>query len=287
MSVLEPDVLSLSGRVFLAIDDVHPANEKESDFGSLEPGSNLSRLLDVASDFPWLKVVLFVVANWRYRGCGESWADGTFLLSHNSGWCEQVRGMLDRLPNVAIGMHGWTHCRSTIECWKEFEGASDRDTGERLARMVAEFRESGLPYRQVFRPPGWAFSKGQVSILQRIGVLTFLGDYCIEEGTALPGGRTHWQASWDQEVLHVPANYDIGWSNVDRALSILSLGGVLSICGHVTNSAYGHYIGSGPEPTHLFRLRNLLRKLEQSVGHGTLKSEWPDELTAPARDGHG
>lgn len=286
---------SASGRntpvVHLAIDDVHP-DLTGDDFGSLDRRkSGVEPFLSIARRYPWLKVVLFVTAGWRFRGRDAPWPARRFSLSQQGKWCA---ALADALPeNVCIGLHGLEHfnARNHDAPWAEFEHTNATESRRRIEKMLWEFDAASIPYERVFRPPGWSVSDECLEVLREVGVRTVCASYDIHTEPR-PSSRSSRQGLLDisllaptklaNGVVNVPANYDIGWSEHSRALSIVAAGGCLGITGHVAAACYGTPLGTGPLSSALTRLEHLLDELQDLHEDNRLLSMWPQELLPPS-----
>lgn len=274
---------------YLAVDDLHPKRTGD-DYGSLtRAASGVGPFLHVARNHPWLKIVLFVTAAWRWANCDPPLKPHQFRLTRHPDWCRQLA---DALPaNVCIGLHGHEHyARSNLETpWVEFGELSLVEAHQRLSQMLAEFEAVGLPYRRIFRPPGWGLSRASEEALRAANIRTLCAscDIYVEpdrvstsEAFGLRGVPAFVPARLASGVVNVPANFDIGWSKASRAMDIVRANGCLGLTGHVADTCYGTHLGNGPTPKNMKRLDALLVKLRHHYDAGCLRSLWPDQIGA-------
>jgi len=269
--------------ILLCIDDIHPEYGTTYDFGLLEKNSKLNKLINLAKENSWLKIILFLVPNWQYKGKSSCWTNNYYSIIEHKQWCEKLKYLMPE--NVSLGLHGFTHFNSKCkDKWKEFYRLKDDDIRRKLEQMIIYFEKAGLPYRNVFRPPGWEFSSKSYKILNEFGIYHYLGNYDIKTLPA-PNSKSNQfgvencnliQPSKIESTYIFPANYDIGWSSDFRMLDLLSLGSFIGMTGHISNEYFEYYIGSGLEPNVFTRLKENLCYLRNLYLNKSIDSIWPD-----------
>jgi hypothetical protein len=269
--------------LIVCFDDIHPEYEDGHDFGSLKENTKLIQIINVAIEFSWVKFIIFVVPNWRYKGNSSPWPNKKFLIAHYHTWCNSLKDLMPN--NMAIGLHGFTHFNSNyFDKWKEFYGLNSDETRYKIDSMLNLFEKSKLPYRKIFRPPGWEYQEDHLEILTEFNINHFAGTYDIKTPISKISISNQFginntslvYLSKSKKIVSIPANYDIGWSSDFRLLDLLSIKGYISMSGHISNSCYETYIGNGPELNNLSRLKQNLKVLYEYYKANMLVSNFPD-----------
>ena len=150
--------------------------------------------------------------------------------------------------------------------------------------MLTIFERAGLPYRKIFRPPGWEFPEGALDLLAEFGIYHYAGTYDIKTPVSASAvskqfgiaGTPLSFLSRSDGLTAIPANYDIGWSNDFRLTELLSINGTISMNGHITNQSYEYFLGNGPELNVISRMRQNLTILTSLYDQEKITSNWPD-----------
>lgn len=172
-------------KIFLNLnfDDFHP--QKDPDFGG-DPESGIFLLFKkLLKDFPGLKITLFTVANWidkPRQGPNfffylkekfgfkviEPYKTEPFRIDKHLNWSKEVRRLAEE-NKFEIAIHGYYHCNPYLFSHsQEFKNLGEKETEERILKAEELFKKMEIPFKKIFRPPGWGMSENLIKVLKKL-----------------------------------------------------------------------------------------------------------------------
>jgi peptidoglycan/xylan/chitin deacetylase (PgdA/CDA1 family) len=198
----------------LGVDDIHPegsADEEGIDYGGDMDQGNFSYLNTLIERRPYLRVTLFVVADWVARPDYLGWktlasldpivslmarisprlarstravlrrpreyAQGNFRLDvdEHKKWRDWLASKI-ATGNFEVVPHGLRHHNPKHEnSSMEFVGLSSEESVNRLLEMEQVLARAKIPYVRGFRPPGWGVSQELLKSLEKLGYIFLAG----------------------------------------------------------------------------------------------------------------
>jgi peptidoglycan/xylan/chitin deacetylase (PgdA/CDA1 family) len=251
----------------IGIDDVHPESSQDRlDFGGdMEKGA-LGLLLNLINAHPYIKITLFITPNWQLKPQNvpfinfvkknvqnrfvdklttplvRKWRLDTFAIesAKYQAWCNFMREQV--LSNkFSLGIHGYSHFNPTYFA-QEFQSLSYEETEHRIENALKMFDSANLPVSKGFAPPGWSVTGNLLTALVKYNFKYIAG--CVDHHSPVAQNIFSSQAGlqsislyYPQVMLgglvHIPRNYDISESDIERAEEIINIGGVIGIHGHI------------------------------------------------------
>jgi peptidoglycan/xylan/chitin deacetylase (PgdA/CDA1 family) len=277
--------------VCFSIDDIHPA--KSTDYyeagGDLGAGA-LGHLEWLLERHPWLRVTLFVTADWmeispavtrRIAGAIPYLRDRIYLAEHLPAGTmrldchpEFVR-YVQSLPRTEVALHGLHHLARGRHVPREFENARRAECVWRLTKMTQIFRAANLDFVPGLCPPGWSAPLPLLEAMVETG-LRFIASARDIITPVAANARTNMSGLRGVSLLrpepicrgallHIPTNWQ-ATSSPARAGAILECGGLLSIKAHIVKNALGHISPDGLDEAYRDALHDLFLRLESEFG---------------------
>ncbi len=266
--------------VCLSVDDVHPAPDAATALGHVQW---------LQERHPLLRVTLFTTPDWRtldpyptrklltripvlrdHLFTVRVHQRGTFRLDRHESFCALLRGW----HTAEVALHGLHHVRTGLRPILEFAGRTTAECRRMLVSAMDLFRSAGLPLVPGMSPPGWLSSPELLTAMRQTG-LTFVAsardlDTAItSEALANGSGITNVPLLHPQRIepglVHFPTNFQ-ATSSIDRALSILDCGGLLSIKAHLLAESGSYRALDGLTPQYRQYLDRVLCTIEDRFG---------------------
>lgn len=276
--------------VCFTIDDLHPGRARDGYDGGGDLGEGALGLVHwLLERHPSLWVTLFTTPDWRETTPKATsplrhvpWLKdrvylaplhppGTMRLSRHPAFVEYLK----RLPRTEVALHGLHHVHRGPTVLVEFQQQSAEQCEAILRESMRLFDEAQLPYAKGMTPPGWNAPPGLVEAMARLD-FDFLASARDIKTPIAPGARCsmsglqgvsllgpEWIAGG--RLLHLPSNFQ-ATSPIERAMSIVEHGGLLSIKAHIVKSAHGHVALDGVDRLYMNYLDVLLSTLEDRYG---------------------
>jgi len=260
----------------LNFDDVHPetSNDIADCGGDMEKGV-FKYILSLLDEFPKLKITLFVVPNWidkpndpflfkhikkllglRYT---NQWYGEPFRLDKHEDWCEWLNSFVEK-GKIEICVHGLYHHRDSDPHSAEFKDLSYEECKRRILLAEKIFKNAGLKYSKIFRPPGWGISEGLFKALKDLKYSISLDPIaCGISINKLP----RYSVSIYKNLINIPQNWDIKKGKIEEAIKILEKYKFLSAKGHIQDRYGRDVVGNGLTKESYKNIRNLLIKIEE------------------------
>ncbi|MCU1230910.1 MAG: hypothetical protein JWO97_3794 [Acidobacteria bacterium] len=269
---------SKHGAVCFSIDDVHPAPV------AIEA---LSHVRWLQERHPQLRVTLFTTPDWQTldpyptRAIARvAWLRdwlytvrvhrrGTFRLDHHPFFSD----FLAEWNNAEIAMHGLHHVTRGMKPVLEFANASAAKCRSMIAEADAIFRAAKLKIVRGFAPPGWHVTPALLQALRDSDIRFFasardletpVSNDAVAAGSGLRGVPL-FAPSEVEGLIHMPTNFQ-ATSTTDRAMSILSAGGLLSIKAHLLAESGGYRALDGMTIDYRDQLDRLFTTIEREFG---------------------
>ncbi len=275
-----------------SIDDVHPATSHDAyeAGGDLQRGA-LGHVEWLLTRHPQLRVTLFVTPDWREIRPFPSrkllakvpilrdqfylspiLPKGTMRLTRHP---EFVR-YLQALPRTEVGVHGLHHVHKGLRLAMEFQNESRQHCRRVLREAVSIFRQASLPACGI-QPPSWNLSAELALAAKDVGLKwaasardlqTSPAPGALAKGSGLRGVPLFDPCRLsDSGLIHLPVNFQAS-SSIDRAVSILSLGGVLSVKAHIVKRVFDYVAVDGMDEVYRNYLDLLFRTIHDRFGDG-------------------
>jgi hypothetical protein len=277
----------------IGIDDFHPQSSSEGkDFGGDLTGGKLDILTELIKKYPKVKITLFLTPNWilknqyygfstlqqylmkngfktaynifkRYLLRSHSIDKFNILNSNFSKWREKVRQLTKQ--NISIGIHGTYHMNDDPPFTSEFFNLKYEEAEERLRASLNLVRKSHIPFEMGFAPPGWGVNDELLKALKNLNFHYIAGsaDFNTEVSNAAVckgSGIKNVSLIYPSIInglINIPRNWDIGKSNIARAVRVVENCGVLGLHGHMCDE-----LGNGITEMNIRRVEELLNLLE-------------------------
>ncbi len=251
----------------LSIDDVHPESSAFiSDCGGDKEQGKFRFLLDLLEEFPNMKITLFVTPDWTDKPNDyglkrlikkvlklkytNKWEDSPFRLDKHPEWCNWLGSYVDK-GVFELGIHGYNHHNINgvaVNHSMEFIGLSYSECVRRVRLSEEIFRNAGLRFSKVFRPPGWGTTYDLLKALRKLGY-------------SLSCKSMNLTPEVVQDIVNIPPNWDIGEDSIEKGIEIADKYGVITAYGHITDSYGREYLSNGLNDVNTLRIRTLLRAL--------------------------
>ena len=247
--------------VVFSIDDIHPGTSTDpyEAGGDLADGA-LGRAAQLLRQHPALKLSLSVTPDWRLRSLVPDtrfwrhvpwvrdrihWTKrhpaGHFRLDRHP----QLVNFLNRLERCEMVLHGYSHSHRGARLAVEFQEQSVNECAAIIRRGLEVFATSQLKFARGFAPPAWNAPPALITALDALGfhflisardLTTAVSADALTAGSGLQGmSLIHPQFIGNHGMVHLSTNFQ-ATSTLDRATSILELGGVLHIKAHIFKS---------------------------------------------------
>lgn len=277
--------------VCVSVDDIHPGTSRDAyeAGGDLAQGA-LGRLQQLQRRHEKLKVTLCVTPDWRLKSLTP---DTCFLrhipwLKQHVHWTRLHSGghfRLDRHPSLVsflnglerceVILHGLTHAHRGPRFAVEFQDESADLCATRVHRGLGIFEAAQLDFVRGFQPPAWNAPAALLSALDDLGfaflcsardVRTAVTPQAITAMSGLCGmSLIYPQCIGGRGMVHLSCNFQ-ATSPIERAVSILELGGVLHIKAHIFKSGGGHVMQDGLDDLYCNYLDLLFSTLDRRFG---------------------
>ncbi|HHD15506.1 MAG TPA: DUF2334 domain-containing protein [Euryarchaeota archaeon] len=238
---------------------------------------------------PDLKATLFVTANWREtsgRPTRKILASIPYVRDrvYLAGRWPRDRMRLDRHPSfveylnslerVEVAYHGLYHSHKGPKIFMEFQ-ERDRETLERnLDEMVDIFKKAGLRSYPGICPPGWNAPPPLLEALSEKGfryvasardLFTPVEREALTNMSGLKGLPLIRPHVLEGGLVHFPSNFQ-ATSHIERAESILELGGLLAVKAHIVKLAFGRMSLDGLDSIYSNYLDMVFSRIEREYG---------------------
>jgi len=237
--------------VCFSVDDVHPAPVAAEALGHV-------RWLQ--ERHPELRVTLFTTPDWRtldpyptrpFLSRVPFLRDriftvavhprGTFRLDRHEHFCALLRSW----RGAEVALHGLQHVRTGMRPVQEFVGRTRNDCRAMLQEAMATFDAARLPFVRGMSPPGWEAPPPLLEAMRDAG-LAFVASArdldtpitrdAVANGSGMRGVPLLRPCRIEPGLLHFPTNFQ-ATSPIERALTILQNGGLLSIKAHLLSQS--------------------------------------------------
>jgi peptidoglycan/xylan/chitin deacetylase (PgdA/CDA1 family) len=176
---------------------------------------------------------------------------------------------------VEIGIHGCFHFHVIPPYSSEFKHLSEQETRRRIRIAVKKLARARISFVKGFAPPGWGVSRSLLKVLAEEGFIYIAGsaDFmspvhvkAVSKEAGLKGVPLIFPSRVFSNLINVPRNWTPHRNDLNRALKIIELGGLLGIHMHVENEYHGTYLGNGITVQNIRRLEKLLDAIESIFG---------------------
>jgi predicted deacetylase len=201
---------------------------------------------------------------------------------------------LNGMRNVEIAAHGLTHTHPGPRMAMEFQQQDLRECRVLVRAAIGIFEAAGLRHVPGFQAPAWNAPSALCEALRQEG-FRFLCSARDLRTTVNPEARTvmsgltgasliapTWITPWragartavdseadvpsdERAVVHITTNFQ-ATSSIERALSIIDAGGLLSIKAHIFKYGGGHTMADGLDDAYINYLDRVLRELDCRYG---------------------
>lgn len=293
MTIAQPGWLpeGKQAAVVFHIDDIHPGRSIDpyEAGGDLDQGA-LRHVLWLLDRHPRLQVTLFTTPDWREKSPVPTrrilaripmLRDRMFLAPiHPAGTMRLDRhpefvAFLRSMPRTEIALHGLQHIHRGPRIPVEFQEQSAEECRTAIRRGLAIFRAAGLPTPVGMTPPGFAAppallramaAEGMSYVASARDIRTPVRPDAAASMTGLTGVPLYHPAAVENGALvHVPTNFQ-ATSPAERAIQIVTAGGLLSIKAHIIKDALGHIALDGMDELYRNYLDMLFRELDRRWG---------------------
>jgi hypothetical protein len=280
-----------SAAVCLSVDDIHPGTSLDSyeAGGDLAAGA-LGRLVRLQRKHHKLKATLCVTPDWRLDSLVPNsgllrhipWANrhvhwtrlqrpGRFRLDRHP----QFVGYLNALERCEIVPHGLLHTHAGPDFAVEFQEQSEAECAATVQQALHIFRAAGLQFVRGYVPPSWNAPENLIAALSQLG-FRFLSSARDLETRVSPDAVTAMSGLTgvsliyphrisDDGLVHLSCNFQ-ATSPFERAVQILSHGGVLHIKAHIFKSGGQHVMLDGLDDLYCNYLDLLFTHLTRRFG---------------------
>jgi hypothetical protein len=300
--------------VIIGIDDIHPESSTEGfDCGGNIEGGALERIKLFMEKYPKVPITLYVTPDWRYRPVITSERFGRFRsvttnfmndpmnplsyipkIFNNTrsveryridkeefnSWRIKIKELIEKYP-LTVGIHGLTHIGKWPPFYKEFLKLNYDECLERI-RSAKQIFSKVFPVDGGFIPPSYGIN---LDLINALAYENF--EYiCIGANRRLPVKEevlldcppfkvpANYPSFISKGIMNFPRNWNLGRSNINRAIDLIKIHGVISVYGHACHQYYGDWrIDDGIIPENLERLGKLIDKLEKNAVWFTSASE--------------
>lgn len=266
--------------VCFSVDDVHPAPVARE---------ALAHVQWLQKRHPQLRVTLFTTADWRtmepypirrLRARIPVVRDhvftvpvhprGTFRLDRHDDFCAFLRDW----PGAEIALHGLHHVRTGLRPVLEFERRSAKECRDILRAATDIFDRARLPIVRGMAAPGWNVTPQLLTAMHDAG-LTFVASArdldtpiahdAVTNGSGMRGVALIAPQRIDHGLLHIPTNFQ-ATSTIERAMSVLECGGLLSIKAHLLAECGSYRALDGLTPAYRDHLDRIFFAIEERFG---------------------
>ena len=289
------------GAIVIGIDDLHP----ESSLNGSDCGGDLYRgalglLENFLQRYRNVKVTLFVtpchmflpqpLGVERLHGIARSvlgdvadrvfyrffirrFAPSKYDVEESKAFSLYLAGLAG--GQVEIGIHGCFHFHVIPPYSSEFKHLSEQEARKRIRMAVKKLTQARISFVKGFAPPGWGVSRGLLKVLAEEGFIYIAGsaDFtspvhvkAVSKEAGLKGVPLIFPSKVFSNLINVPRNWTPHRNDLDRALKIIELGGLLGIHMHVEDEYHGTYLGNGITVENIRRLEKLLDAIESTFG---------------------
>jgi hypothetical protein len=266
--------------VCLSVDDVHPAPVARE---------ALAHVQWLQERHPQLRVTLFTTPDWRtldpyptrslltripilrdHLFTVRRHPRGTFRLDRHEAFCAFLR----EWPGAEVAMHGLHHVRSGMRPVLEFEGRSRAECRAMIEGAQRIFEDAGLPIAPGMAPPGWHATPELLAAMRDCGLAfvasardleTPIAPDAMANGSGLHGVSLVRPQRLEEGLVHFPTNFQ-ATSPIERAMAILTAGGLLSIKAHLLAESGSYRALDGLTPEYRDFLDRLLSTIEDRFG---------------------
>jgi len=277
--------------VCFSVDDIHPATSQDSyEAGGDLAAGGLGRLSRLQMRHPYLKATLCVTPDWRLN----SLVPRAGLLRHlpwvrrRAHWTRlrpsghfridrypEFVSYLNSLERCEIVLHGLSHAHAGPQIAVEFQDESEQECIGIVQRGLDIFHAARIRFVPGFVPPAWNAPPALIAALDRLefqflasarDVLTPVSPHAVANMSGLKAvSLIYPQMVGTHELVHLSCNFQ-ATSSADRALQILSLGGVLHVKAHIFKSAGNYLMLDGLDELYCNYLDLLFTQLHRSFG---------------------
>jgi len=248
--------------IIMSIDDVCPRKS----YGTAKDFEILDWL---RGRHPELRITLFVVPCMRLYPYSFLSKDRYRLDKHRE-WCQ----WLESKKGYEMAVHGYTHRSSRPPYSAEFNLLQPAEIAFRLEKAERILQKAGLSFVKGFRQPGWLAPDYLIDALIAKDYLFFAGSQDVitpvsKDATCSQSGFRGLSLIYPQKVrglVHTPTNMGLDRLDLERALKIAELGGLVSIKAHMAP-----WDENGLTLEKVRRLDSLLHELEQrEIGYAAM-----------------
>jgi hypothetical protein len=287
--------------VCFSIDDIHPAKSSDSyeAGGDLDKGA-LGHVKWLLDRHPKLQVTLFITADWREISSkptrkilssiplirdnfylAKRWPKGTMRLDRHPEFVSYLKEQ----SRTEVALHGLHHCHKGLRIPIEFQGQSNSEFNEILLEMISIFNKADLDFAPGICPPGWNAPSSLLDAMVKAGlsflasardIFTPISKDAVTDMSGMKGvSLIYPQLIYNRKILHIPSNFQ-ATSPIDRAISIIESGGLLSIKAHIIKVAFGCISLDGLDELYRNYLDVIFTYLEDRYGDSLLWTSMGD-----------
>jgi hypothetical protein len=246
----------------LDLDDFHP----EKGCG-LELDRGPIKYLELLwSNFPELKVTLFLTPDWRYlpqfritKFFGKYFGISPFFRQLKEPkyrvdkkefreWRSWIRKNV-KAKRLEVAIHGLYHIQPCYHYASEFQHLNYNQCLKRIKIAEKILEDAKIPFVKGFRPPGWLHNEDLLKALSKLKYKYFAA-----------GDKLEFDEKYN--LLKIPVNCDIKETKFSEVKNILKKTDYLFFHGHVNEYYRGEKIGNGLTEESYSNLVGLLRKLK-------------------------
>jgi peptidoglycan/xylan/chitin deacetylase (PgdA/CDA1 family) len=212
-----------------------------------------------------------------YRFFIRRFAPSKYDVEESKAFSLYLADLVER-GQVEIGIHGCFHFHVIPPYSSEFKHLSEQEARKRIRIAVKKLAQAGIPFVKGFAPPGWGVSRSLLKVLAEEGFIYIAGsaDFmspvhakAVSKEAGLKEVPLIFPSKVFSNLINVPRNWTPHRNDLDRALKIIELGGLLGMHMHVENKYHGTYLGNGITVQNIRRLEKLLDVIESIFGSST------------------
>jgi len=187
----------------------------------------------------------------------------------------QLVACLNGLERCEVVLHGLTHCHRGPRFAVEFQDQSVAECIARVEQGLAIFGAAGIHFVRGYVPPAWNAPAALITALGRSGfrflcsardLTTAVTRDAVTAMSGLTGvSLIYPQFVGDRRVVHLSCNFQ-ATSPIERALTILELGGVLHVKAHIFKAGGGHVMLDGLDAAYCDYLDRLFSEIKKHFG---------------------
>lgn len=185
--------------------------------------AHIREYLDISESYPEMIVNTFVIPNYL----------GKYPLTKYKNFCELLNKLQDENKIYVCAPHGYKHERWDVSY--ELQESY-------LISALNMLKKSGLSFHHVFKPPAWKYNANTQLLIHKYKFqASFWKTYYTRKLSIIHDRGNKWLYPYYDKLgnLCFPTNFNPGWDTRERAVKIISKGGILSIQTHIyttTNS---------------------------------------------------